>query len=269
MLKNKTWIGWLMMAAATVASGDLIAYYTFDGDANDASGNGNTGTVGASVAFDADVPTQLSGGQSIRGTAVNGYAGVVAVPNSASLETLKDTMTVSFWIKADWTASANWVRIMRRGEEGDNADNAWIINRNNNNNDLLIRLDTEGGGGTFNQNRGGGFGTLVDNQWHHIAYVLDNGSVAEYVDGAETYTGTYPHGTGFDNSAELLILGRTAGNVDGWMDEVAIFNNPLDAGKVLQLSQGVAADMLIPEPSTFTLLLLGAAGLCVLRRKQV
>lgn len=242
-------------------SADLIGYWTFDGNGLDGSGNSNDGNVGGSVSFDADVPTQLAGGQSIRGTAVNGSAGLVQVPNSSSLETLKDTMTVSFWVKADWTSNANWVRLMRRGGEVSDTENAWIINRFNNNSDVLIRLDTEGSGGSFNQNRGGGAGPLVDNQWHHMTYVLDNGSVEEYVDGANTFTGSYPHGMGFGNSSELLILGRGNGNLDGWMDEVAIWNEPLDANRVLQLSQGVPANMLIPEPSTVVLVLFGVGCL--------
>ena len=249
------------------ASADLIAYYTFDGDGDDTSGMGNNGTVGASVTFDTDVPAALAGGQSIRGTAVNGSAGVVTVPNSASLETLKDTMTVSFWVKVDWTANSNWVRLMTRGDEAENASNSWLINRFNNNDDLLIRTDTQGGGGTFNQNRGGGAGTLQNNQWHHMAYVLDNGNFEEFVDGTSTAAGAYPHGTGFDNSSELLILGRGNGNLNGFMDEVAIWNTPLQDVQIERLAQGVPANLAtIPEPSSLLLLVGGMIGLWRVRR---
>ena len=233
----------LVMLSAQGAQAQLIGYYTFDGnDAADGSGFGNAGTVGANVAFSSSVPTALGSGQSAVFDGTSGGNGLISVPNSASLQAINDSLTVSFWINMDHTANPNWVRVTRKASEG-NPSSGWIVNRNSNTSDLLMRTDTQGVGGAFNQNRGQGVGTgMLNGTWQHYTHVRDNGTWIEYVNGVQTGTGTYPHGTGFGNTQPLLIGGRGGGdNMVGSLDDYAIFNRRLDPTEVTALANGAIA----------------------------
>ena len=215
---------------------ELAGLWTFDADnATDDSGNNNDGTVGSGMSFSADAPTAI-GGKSLAGTGAGGSSGYVSVPNSANLEAIDDQMTLSFWMKADGAANQNWFRIIRKGNEVNGAT-SWMITRHSGNDDTLIRTDTVGGGGAFNQNRhtGQGLGVL-DNQWHHIAYVLDSGSTMEYVDGTLTSSTTYPHGNGLSNTQPLLIGGRGSGNIVGNLDDVALFGRAFTAAEIARFA---------------------------------
>lgn len=256
-----------MCVAGGAAHATVVAYYTFDGaDATDASGFGNTGVVGGAVSFVSDVPSPLGGGMSASFDGTGGYAGLISVANSASLEALDNSITVAFWIKMEHTDNSNWIRVMRKASEGAGTD-GWIINRNSANSDLLMRTDTTGGGGAFNQNRGQGVGVgMLDGEWHHYAHVRSNGTWIEYVDGVQTGTGAYPHGNGFGNAQPLLIGGRGQ-NMIGQLDEVLIWDGVLDSRRVGLLADGISANALIPEPITATLLSLAIAPLALRRRR--
>ncbi len=54
----------------------LVAYYPLDGDFQDASGNGNHGTlVGAGTTYSNSVPTSIGGGQSVSFPGITGHYG--------------------------------------------------------------------------------------------------------------------------------------------------------------------------------------------------
>ena len=74
-------------------SGDLVAYYPFNGNANDESGYNNHGTVNG-AALVADRFGNPNSAYQFDG--INDY---IKVPNSESLN-FKNSITVSFWIKA-------------------------------------------------------------------------------------------------------------------------------------------------------------------------
>ena len=76
----------------TITSGGLAARYTFDGNANDVSGNGNDGTVtGATLVADRF-------GKANSAYEFNGGPDYVKVPQNESLE-IKNNITMSFWAK--------------------------------------------------------------------------------------------------------------------------------------------------------------------------
>ena len=207
----------------------VVGYYTFDNqDAADLSSFMNHGTVGASVTFTTDTPGAIGGGHAARFDGTGGNAGLILVPNSPSLQALDDSLSVAFWIKMDHTANPIWIRVTRKASEA-NASDGWIINRNNNTSDLLMRTDTTGVGGAFNQNRGQGVGVgMLDGQWHHYVHVRDNGTWTEYVDGVFTGSGAYPHGNGFGNTQPLLIGGRGQ-NMIRLLDDYSIWNGAISA----------------------------------------
>jgi hypothetical protein len=69
----------------------LVAYYPFNGNANDASGNKNNGTVNGAV-FAKDRFGNLNSAYSFNGT-----SNFIQIPNSSSLQ-LGSSYTISAWV---------------------------------------------------------------------------------------------------------------------------------------------------------------------------
>ncbi|MDZ7618540.1 MAG: LamG domain-containing protein [Patescibacteria group bacterium] len=208
----------------------LIGYWNFDAsNATDLSGLGNTGTVGSNVVFTTDTPfgTGRAGGTGTGGGATR----VVTIADSTSLRTIGNEFAISFWIKGSTANNANWVRMFQKGTEG-NGDRSWLINRYDNTDDVNIRVDTVGTGGVHNQNRANGGTAVLDGQWHHVLYTINNGQYVEYVDGQVSMSGTYSHGDGFYNVRPLYIFGRNdVGEYVGLLDDIGLWNTSLDAGR--------------------------------------
>jgi len=142
----------------------LVGLWNFDdAAATDASGFGQNGTVGSSLTFDADVPSTLGSGQSLTAVGTVGTAGIVQIPNAGHLETMRDQLTVAFWVKADTTTAA-WSRIVRKGSEG-SAARTWLVDRYGSSTETNVRVDTVGAGGVNNQNIAVTGVTVLDGTW--------------------------------------------------------------------------------------------------------
>jgi len=227
----------LLLLAAVPAQGALVAYYPFDADnADDLSGNANDGTVGGSITFQTDTP--LASGKSARSYTGGGAGNVVTVPTSASLESINDTLSIAFWMKSTLSDNNNWVRIFQHGSEA-NPSQTWLVDRYSNSNRANVRVDTMGAGGQFNQNIATGGPAVFDGTWHHLAFTLDSGVWAKYVDGVPVESGGYNHGQGLSNTRPLYMFGRNGtGEYVGFLDEVAVFDEKLVLNQVEYLHGG-------------------------------
>ncbi|QNN24189.1 hypothetical protein HED60_18570 [Planctomycetales bacterium ZRK34] len=226
----------LIVAAGQSAQADLIGYWSFDGSSGaDESSTGNNATVGSSITYETDVP--FGTGLSAQNYAANS-SNVVTVPTSATLQSISQQLTVSFWMKA--TAGANWVRIFQHGNETDGSQ-TWLIDRFDNTFRTNLRVDTVDDpgppfvDGNFNQNIADNGADTIDSTWHHLTYVLDNGAWRKYVDGSET-SGTYLQGAGLSNTRDLYIFGRNGtGQYIGQLDDIGLRNDALSAGKSIAI----------------------------------
>lgn len=230
----------LMVVALSFApaSADLVGYWNFNaGNAADSSGNNNHGTAGASITYPTDVPFGSGRSGQSNGT---GGANVVTVATSPTLESIDDQLTIAFWMKA--VPGANWVRLFQHGTEA-SGDRTWLVDRYSNLNYTNVRVDTTG---AFNQNIATGGADTFTNPatWHHLVYVLDNGTWRKYVDGVQS-NGTYNHGDGLYNTRPLYIFGRNGtGEYVGQLDDIGLWNNPLTPAQ---------ARSIFTVPTTFNL----------------
>ncbi|NQT39120.1 MAG: hypothetical protein HQ581_16595, partial [Planctomycetes bacterium] len=220
----------------TIASGALGAW-TFDsGTAADTSGSFNNGIAGGSLTYEADTP--LGVGQSLQSHSGGGAGNVLTVPNSASLQSIDDSLSLAYWMKSNTGDNGNWVRLFQKGTEA-NGDRSWMVNRYNNGNEVNVRVDTTGG---FNQNIARGGPQPFDGEWHHVTFTFDSGTWNKYFDGEQVGTGGYNHGDGLTNTRDLYIFGRNAaGHYVGSLDDIYLYDRALSSTEVRDLVHTLTA----------------------------
>ena len=96
----RTFLALTLLCSLQAARGDLtnglVAYYPFNGNADDTSGNGNNGTVIAAVL------TTDRLGNANSAYAFNGSTSLITVPDAPSLRVTND-ITVSCWVNFSQT----------------------------------------------------------------------------------------------------------------------------------------------------------------------
>ncbi len=212
----------------------LVAYYPFDTDANDYSGNGNHGTV-----------TNLSLVSGVNGSAYN-FAGVdnpgwIQVPNSETLQ-FDDATSFSMWFKVNscrgmdgWASAVDYGGAFKlfakdydRGElyGGLNGleENKWGVDFWG----ICYERD----------NCGAEFEGSVLNYWYHVVYVATKTNLKVYLDGKLVATKEYESDFALTNSKDLWI-GRMYGGFayyfNGKIDEFRVYNRALNSEEVGEL----------------------------------
>jgi hypothetical protein len=202
---------------------NLVALWALDGNANDTSGKGNNGTVTAGTA-------QWVPGMVNQALQFNGGPMYVDCGNGASLK-LTDAVTISAWIKMDFTAGDRKIAGNQDGVAGGYKFGLYT------NNKVEFEVRT-GATGTLNRNTAGGT-VLQQGVWYHVAGVYSKGQ----------FIRTYVFG---NLDRELLttgVLGPTAGSFKlgrgesattyfwlGALDEVQVYSKALSQEELLWLS---------------------------------
>ncbi len=227
--------------SVTVASGGttintgLVGYWKFDDGtgttAADSSGNGNTGTL-------VNGPTWTVGklGQAL---AFDGLSNYVTVPSTAALNVYP--LTVAVWMK---TSSTTGVRgIVNKYVAG--SYNGYQVFMNSGNLCAWYLRDStdyvyDGGGCPFN------VPGYNDNQWHHVAYVVDASGGKLYVDGVQKGSLPWTGTAGAPTTVQPVHIAHYPGAfggaeyLPGVLDDVRIYNRALSAADVLSLYNGIA-----------------------------
>lgn len=206
------------VSTLTLSDG-LSAYWQFEGDGTDSSGNGHDMTVNGDASF------------------VTGILGQAVSLDGAGdyLRTTTDVLMGTEFTMAAWIQPAAYgssQQIFSKGSTGETASgNAKQIRLSNGEFSLLY----EYGSGT-NYEIESGWNAPIS-EWHHVAGIRDaNGATYIYVDGilyASEYNTTAPN-----INSPVSNIGQREGGTEfynGLIDEVRVYSRALSQGEVGQL----------------------------------
>ena len=257
-------VGLIGSAFSAVLPGDLtnglVAYYSFNGNGNDLSGNGNNiDTIGYSFVNDQN---------GISANAIHfSYGTSLAIPNSSSWD--DNSFSVSLWAKFDSSKDPSyWNQLTGKRADYSLGAGRWVIA------DIGYGPGAANGfsyGGTFDYT---GFGQnyispTPTSQWNHIALTYTSNLFSFYINGSlVSQTST----SGSLNSAltRPIIIGGN-GYIDatqtlnGDISDYMYYNTTLSSSQVSQLYSIQS----VPEPSTYALFGLGALALIIAYRRKV
>jgi len=206
--------------AQSFLTNGLVAYYPFNGNANDASGKGNNGTVnGATLAKDRFGITNAA--YSFNG--VNNYIDFAGVPTSQV---------------DNWTVTA-WVKLASLNQMGSPVSLGYDDGVSANGYTLCVAADasTTGnhlfsifGGVTWQD---GGFTFVSTSQWYQLVMLRESGVTKYFVNGAPTPNTTTA--TPYAPSAFRIGAENGLRYFNGAIDDVRIYNRALASNEVAQL----------------------------------
>lgn len=206
----------------------LVAYYPFNGNANDASGNGNNGILYGGTILTAD-----RFGQTNAAYDFDGSSAYVAIPQNAVLNSLTTNFTLSVWI---WQrgAIAEGYRIVDKCTAG--TPNGWTF-------DTLgctgrgghaLRLEAANNANSCNVIGGTDYSLM---QWHHVVATVSGTNGMVYLDGKLDGTGSV--GDIPVNTLDVYIGLEHPGGSGFWfngkIDDVRIYGRTLSADEVAVL----------------------------------
>jgi hypothetical protein len=185
----------------------LVAYYTFEGNANDLSGNTNNAAVTNDVTF---VP-----GISGLAASFDGSTSYIQVNESPSLE-LAGPMTITAWVNPAAEGSLNCIV--------DKDANFLGYNLYLQNGGVQMRISSTGGTAAVTG------GSVPLNTWSHVAGVFTGSQILVYLNGS--LVGQVPAPAGLSNISKNLYIGMWGAPgsgrfFQGQIDNVRIYNRPL------------------------------------------
>jgi len=233
----------LGIANAGISDG-LVAYYPFNGNANDESGNGNNGTVNGATLATGRFGIIYSS-YSFDG---NDY---IAVADSQTLK-LSTEFSISVWIKLDQILENKSCIIGKfsniTGESGPEIkihDNSYLVFEMSNSWSTYIDIHSDN------------IANLFDGKFHHIVCLRNSDKLSKiYYDGIMIKSG-YLYNDASNNQS--LVIGTHSRNVGtenfkGIIDDIRIYKRALSASEVQQLyqEQGACQSGVATKPYTFT-----------------
>ncbi|GMT41336.1 MAG: hypothetical protein IEMM0001_2071 [bacterium] len=214
-------------AAAAIDDG-LIAYYLFDGNALDASGNDNNGTEYGGLKY-----KQGINGESATFDGIDDY---IRIPSAPLLNPV-DQLSISFWVKVEGFTNT-WSPIIHKGGPvlpgySNREYTVWLQNTSN------FLLSSAGD----NSSQYYKFACCANpNHWTHYVGIIDRQTyrMKVYVDGVLKVDANDPYST-FNNNSEDLLIGWTEevnssySPFKGRIDELRIYNRALTEDEVREL----------------------------------
>jgi hypothetical protein len=242
----------LVFGVVGMASADLIANYSFTGNANDESGNGNDGTVyGATL-------TEDRFGNSNSAYSFDGTNDFIEIPFSEDFN-FTGELSISFWLKREENQAGNYYksyifsRATDRNPDPVLPDWSWFVIELYDNGRIDWSDDT--------------YTMTPLQEWTHYVFIRDNNELSIYENGIREVTADV-YWAGWGISSQPLYIGAVSSlstkNYNGELDDTNIFNQALSDSEVLGIYNSPNP---VPEPATMLLLGSGLAGLVGFRKR--
>ena len=224
-----------MITPEAPSSAGLLAQYTFEGNANDSSGNGLHGTLASS-----QIASPGTGGQ---GSAVQLTPGTyVDLGNPSALDFGTGDWTITAWFKTGITGTGDANKGTILGKGGDSSGGhrfALIMSETNEGSVSLVCDDNATKEQAHSQ-------TLTnDGQWHCVTGQREGTEIRIFIDGqleatADVAADYNLSGTSQHNAYIGAITDNSSGTryklLEGSVDDVTIYDRALSAGEILWLA---------------------------------
>ena len=224
----------IIVDTVEIADGGLIAYYPFNGNAEDESGNGNNGTIYGAIL------TEDRYGVSNSAFMFNGIDSYIRVKDADVLD-VDSAITISAWIKTDFTAPD--VIISKWGDIGDYANNRSYSLLVPSEDSIEFSFST-----TADQNQTIFHRSLypipdnIENIWIHIVATYDGSTKVLYINGEKI--GSFKRsGLIHKGIADLAIGAYLSASTNpslffkGSIDDIRIYNRALTLSEIQQLDE--------------------------------
>ncbi len=207
----------------------LVAYYPFSGNTNDESGKGNNGiNYGASLTTDRFARAD---------NAYNFNHTYIEIPNSASLQSVSNSMTIAFWVNiSQW--DNNTAGILAKSNSSALGQYGALISTS-----PYIQFDL--GGQYVRITR-----YLGLNIWYFVCLKWTGQRAILYLNG-DAYDSVNYSGTMLSDNNPLILGKHTPGTVrylTGKLDDIRIYNRALKSAEIQQLYLETILDLkVIPQ----------------------
>ena len=219
-----------------VPSSGLIAWWPFNGNANDESGNDNNGTNNGAIL------TTDRFGFAERAYLFDGTSSFISIPTSSSLESPASEVTFSAWV--------NMAGFSLVGQPFDPI----LTKSNSNANAFMYRftIDINGTGyyaGTNDWTTNiGALHSFLLNEWYMLTAALASDSAYFYVN--DSLIASYPFTTNIQNNTLPLEIGRDVPGItevfNGKIDDIGIWNRALTPQEIASLYAGSSSGLKEP-----------------------
>jgi hypothetical protein len=216
----------------------LVGYWPFCGNANDASQNGNNGTVnGATLTADRF-------GAASNAYSFNGNSRIDVGTLNTQIGGSNSSWSVQCWFKSNGSLNGDMVLVTdySSNTNSDQVVSTWLA---------LWSFTFNNKVGSALRNIPNGWDVLSinpynDNQWHSMVSVSELGLLKLYIDGILINTINYNNNTNFIGSpyfrfGALLFNGQLDSYFQGQLDDIGIWNRALTQQEITQLYQQVQA----------------------------
>ena len=215
----------------------LVAYYPFDGNANDASGNGNHGVVhGATLT--ADRFGNENGAYRFDG---NDW---IEVESSSSLSLLTSNMSLMTWVKID--SQSGWIPFLCKGRTARQFGLELGISGNGEIRIFVNDFNSTGNGSQVETVAPSG--SITVGEWYHIAISYTGEKLVSYINGVQA--ASIDVSDSFAQNDDSLYIGKDPPDATeyyrGELDDIRIYNRALSAAEVKALYDGTAVTPMTP-----------------------
>ena len=179
----------------------------------------------------------------------NGTGRTIASPSATVLNTqipnanyagASANISIELWITGNVTPTVYAGLAAKTLTASTVGNGGWLLQAIPSSNNIFVRVDTDLAGYPSGQSLPQVGPVFNDNKWHHVVYLIGQGTASGYYDGSYSGSGTWNSGpNGISSSANLYVSNQTN---TGYKDQFAVYHRLLSSAEILaNYNAGIAA----------------------------